>query len=109
MNRRRSLAGLLTVAAMPLWSRVNAQVAKRDIPFRITTFPDLGPLARSWFLDAMRKLGWNERQDFVLQSGVQYGVSQRELEDAVERIVGTSKNGAGGRDLSDGAGFRDLR
>ena len=87
MNRRKALGGLLTLTAMPVWSRVNAQVAKRDGPFRITTFPDLSPLAKSWFLDAMRKVGWTDGVDFVLQSGIQYGVSQRELQEAVERIV----------------------
>ena len=54
MNRRNALGALLTLAAMSVHSRVRAQVAaKRDKPFRIATFPDLGPLARSWFLDAM--------------------------------------------------------
>jgi len=35
----------------------------------------------------MSKLGWSEGSDFVLQSGVEYGVSSTELEDAVKRIV----------------------
>jgi putative tryptophan/tyrosine transport system substrate-binding protein len=72
--RRREFIALAGTAIAFLSVSTRAQQVKLNKPARIATLSNLDPIARGWFVDAMREKGWLEERDFILvQSHYQHG------------------------------------
>lgn len=64
MNRRDTLFALLVLGTSPATQVARAQAPAR--PFRIGLLPDLIPISRKQFVDALSDLGWVEGRDHVI-------------------------------------------
>ncbi|MBI3373148.1 MAG: ABC transporter substrate-binding protein [Betaproteobacteria bacterium] len=64
MNRRGTLVAILALGIAPATLVVQAQPKNR--PFRIGLLPDLIPISRKQFVDALSNLGWIEGRDHVI-------------------------------------------
>lgn len=85
MNRRRSLAALLALAAPALPSPAHGRVPRRSKPYRIGVIPDMLPGRYELIVAALRSVGWSVGSDYVLvQSGIPTGF---EIERSIRRVV----------------------
>ena len=84
MNRRGTLVALLVLGTAPAALGVRAQPPAR--PFRIGLLPDLIPISRKQFVDALSNLGWVEGRDHII---VPSGFRRlgTEIEQAARHIV----------------------
>jgi putative ABC transport system substrate-binding protein len=85
VNRRRTLAVLLALAAPTLPSPGHGRTAARSKPFRIGVIPDMLPGRRKLIVAALRSVGWTVGADYVLvESGIPMGF---EIERSIRRVV----------------------
>lgn len=85
MNRRRTLAVLLALAASLNGGQAHARPPKPNRPYRIGVVPDNLPGRHALMVAALRTVGWTEGTDYVLlQSGIPLGI---EIERSIQRVV----------------------
>jgi putative ABC transport system substrate-binding protein len=85
VNWRDAVCALVAAATLSgtRWARTQDNQAK---PFRIATFPDVTPVTRDWFIDAMRDLGWIEERNFVIVPS-EFQIGNAGVDEAARRVV----------------------